>query len=234
MRMNSNRNILVVGGSSGIGLALVGRLYQSGDKVYSASRRPFGHENSVHLVFDALKDDLPVTSLPEKLDGLVYCPGSINLKPFHRITDQDFLDDFQLNCLGAARCIRAALPLLKNSERASVVLFSTVAVSQGMPFHSSIAAAKGAVEGLAKSLAAELAPKIRVNVIAPSLTNTPLASKILSSEEKQKASAERHPMKRVGTVDDMASLASFLLSDESSWITGQVVHVDGGLTAVRS
>jgi NAD(P)-dependent dehydrogenase (short-subunit alcohol dehydrogenase family) len=232
--MSSKRNIVVVGGSSGIGLALTGRLVNSGHAVYSASRRPFGNENSIHLVFDALKDDLPVESLPEKLDGFVYCPGSINLKPFHRLTDQDFLDDFQLNCLGAARCLRAALPLLKNAEHASVIFFSTVAVSQGMPFHSSIAAAKGAVEGLAKSLAAELAPKIRVNVIAPSLTNTPLASKILSSDEKQKASADRHPLKRVGTADDIASLAAFLLSDESSWITGQVMHVDGGLTTVRS
>lgn len=230
--MSNNRNFLVVGGSSGIGLAIVEKLKQTDHKVLSASRR-MGDNNDDHFVFDALKEELPISSLPDTLHGLVYCPGSINLKPFHRLSDQDFLDDFNINFLGAARCIRAALPLLKNSESASVVLFSTVAVSQGMSFHASIAAAKGAVEGLAKSLAAELAPKIRVNVIAPSLTNTLLASKLISSEEKLKASADRHPLKRIGTPGDIASLASFLLSEESSWITGQVFHVDGGLTSVR-
>lgn len=230
--MSTNRNILVIGGTSGIGLAIADNLRQKGYQVLSASRK-MGDKTSDHLVFDAVKDELPVASLPETLHGLVYCPGSINLKPFHRLSDQDFLDDFQVNCLGAARSIRAALPLLKNSENASIVLFSTVAVNQGMSFHASIAAAKGAVEGLTKSLAAELAPKIRVNAIAPSLTNTPLASKLISSEEKIKASADRHPLKRIGTPADIASLACYLLSEESSWMTGQILHADGGLTSVR-
>jgi NAD(P)-dependent dehydrogenase (short-subunit alcohol dehydrogenase family) len=229
----AKKNFLVIGGTSGIGLELVKKLSANGHQVYSASRRPFGAEGAIHFVFDARQDELPLASLPSPLDGLVYCPGSINLKPFLRLTDEEFLEDFHLNCLGAIRCIRAALPLLKNADHSAILLFSTVAVQQGMPYHASIAAAKGAIEGLAKSLAAELAPKIRVNVIAPSLTNTPLASRILSSEEKQKVSAERHPLKRIGTAGDIASLAYFLLSDESSWITGQVMHVDGGLTTVR-
>jgi len=228
-----SKEYLIIGGSSGIGMELVNKLLITGHKVYSASRRPFGAEGAFHFVFDATKDELPVSSLPQQIDGLVYCPGSINLKPFHRVEDQEFLDDFQLNVLGAVRCIRGALPLLKNAERSSIVLFSTVAVHQGMPYHASIAAAKGAVEGLSKSLAAEFAPKIRVNVIAPSLTATPLAAKIVPSEEKLKASAERHPLKRIGTVNDIASMAAFLLSDDASWISGQVLSVDGGLSTVR-
>jgi NAD(P)-dependent dehydrogenase (short-subunit alcohol dehydrogenase family) len=167
------------------------------------------------------------------LDGVVYCPGSINLKPFHRITDQEFIEEFNLNVLGAVRVVRTVLPLLKNSSQSSIVFFSTIAVQQGMPFHASIATAKGALEGLTRSLAAEYAPKIRVNCIAPSLTNTPLASRLLSTDEKKKASDERHPLKRIGEPEDLANLAAFLLSPQSSWITGQVIHVDGGLSSIR-
>jgi len=231
--MMVKKNYLIIGGSSGIGMELVNKLLAAGHNVFSASRRPFGSLGATHLVFDATKDEFPISSLPTQLDGLAYCPGSITLKPFQRITDQEFLDDFQLNLLGAVRCIRAALPLLKNVEQSSIVLFSTVAVHQGMTYHASIAAAKGAVEGLSKALAAELAPKIRVNVIAPSLTATPLAAKIISSPEKLMASSERHPLKRIGTANDSASMAAFLLSQEASWVSGQVLAVDGGLSTVR-
>ena len=182
--------------------------------------------------FDALNPS-PL-DLPESLDGLVYFPGSITLKPFHRLTEEDFLHDFRINCLGAAAAIQAALPALKAAPSASIVLFSTVAVAQGMPFHASISAAKGAVEGLALSLAAELAPKIRVNVIAPSLTDTPLANSLLNSDAKRESAAKRHPLQQVGDPEDTAKLTAFLLSDAARFMTGQVLRPDGGLSSIRT
>jgi NAD(P)-dependent dehydrogenase (short-subunit alcohol dehydrogenase family) len=172
--------------------------------------------------------------LPERLDGLVYLPGSITLKPFHRLTREDFLHDMEVNFFGAVAAIQSALPALKSSPSASLVLFSTIAVAQGMTFHASIASAKAAVEGLALSLAAELAPNIRVNVIAPSLTDTPLASPLVNSEAKLDAAAKRHPLRRIGSAQDVASLAAWLLSDASSFMTGQILRPDGGLSSVRT
>lgn len=230
--MADSKNYLIIGGSSGIGLALAQQLVNN-NHVIITSRSGKTVPGASTISFDALTDTLPVQELPPTLDGLVYCPGSINLKPIHRLTDQEFLDDFHLNVLGAVRVIRSVLPLLKNSVAPSIVLFSTVAVSQGMAFHASVAASKGAVEGLTRSLAAELAPKIRVNAIAPSLTNTPLASRLLGSEEKIKASDERHPLKRIGKPEDIASLASYLLKPESGWMTGQVIGMDGGMSSIR-
>jgi len=171
--------------------------------------------------------------IPEVLDGLVYCPGTINLKPFHQLTEEDFLADFQVNLLGATRVLQQALPSLKKSPTASVVLFSTVAVKCGMPFHSSIAAAKGAVEGLTRSLAAEWAPKIRVNAIAPSLTDTPLAAIFLGDDKRREAAAERHPLKNIGQPEHVAELVSYLLSDAARFTTGQIFRPDGGLSSVR-
>jgi 3-oxoacyl-[acyl-carrier protein] reductase len=231
--MSDSKKYLIIGASSGIGSALLTILKADQHQVITASRR-YVSDSSIHISLDVTKDELDVSQLPDSLDGLVYCPGSINLKPFHRITDYEFMEEFNLNVTGAIKVVRSVMPLLKNSQQASVVFFSTVAVQQGMPFHSSVAAAKGALEGLTRSLAAEFAPKIRVNCIAPSLTNTPLAARLLSSEEKKKTSDERHPLKRVGEVDDIARLASFLLSPHSAWITGQIIHADGGLSALRT
>ncbi len=222
-------NYLIIGGNSGIGAALVQQLTQAGDHVTTASR------SNSDITFDATANiPFHASSLPEKLHGVVYCPGSINLKPFARLTTQDFLDDFHINVLGAINVIRSVLPNLKQAEYASIVLFSTVAVTQGMPFHSSVATSKGGIEGLTKSLAAEFAPHIRVNCIAPSITQTPLAARLLSSEEKIKSAAERHPLKKIGEPQDMASLAAFLLTEESKWITGQILHADGGMSTLRN
>jgi NAD(P)-dependent dehydrogenase (short-subunit alcohol dehydrogenase family) len=177
------------------------------------------------------KDGYPV--IDEPIDGLVYFPGTINLKPFRSLKIEDFMHEFEINALGAAIAIQKYLPNLKQGQNPSVVLLSTVAVAQGMSFHASIAMAKGAVQALGQSLAAELAPTIRVNVVAPSLTDTPLAAKLLGSPEKSEAAAQRHPLRKIGQPGDVASVVAFLLSEQSAWITGQVLHVDGGLSILR-
>ena len=228
------KNILLIGGNSGIGLSTARLLQSSGHTLIAASRSS-DQLSSLGIPVQPFDAENPGTlELPESLDGLIYFPGTITLKPFHRLTAVDFLRDFQINCLAAAVAIQQALPSLKKSPAASIVLFSTVAVAQGMAFHASIAAAKGAVEALGKSLAAELAPKIRVNVIAPSLTDTPLAEPLLGSEQKREASEKRHPLQSVGNPDDVARLAAFLLSGDSAFITGQVMRPDGGLSSVRT
>lgn len=228
------RTILLIGGNSGIGLATARLLQAEGHNLFAAARTagPLAEMGIPVQEFDALAP-VPL-DLPPVLDGLVYFPGSITLKPFHRLTTEDFLNDYRINCLGAALAIQSALPALKASAAASVVLFSTVAVAQGMAFHASIAAAKGAVEGLTVSLAAELAPKIRINAIAPSLTDTPLAGNLLNSDAKKEASAKRHPLQQVGDPEDVAALVAFLLSDTSKFFTGQILRPDGGLSSIRT
>ena len=232
------KTFLVLGGGSGIGLEIVKALHEKGHEIYVGSRTQDSRINldGVHpFTLDVTADTLDLTILPKALNGLIYCPGTIRLKPFQRLTIDEVLEDVQINYLGAVKCIQACLPQLKKSSTsASIVLFSTVAVATGMPFHASVAGAKGAVEGLTRSLAAELAPRIRVNAIAPSLTDTPLAGQLLSSEEKRKASADRHPLKRVGTPEEIAGFAVYLLSDAGAWMTGQIVHVDGGMGALRT
>jgi NAD(P)-dependent dehydrogenase (short-subunit alcohol dehydrogenase family) len=175
-----------------------------------------------------------LSNLPEQLDGFVYCPGSINLRPFRGLKSQTFLDDFNLNVMGAVKSIQAVLPLLQKSPQSSLVFYSTVAVSTGMPFHASVAAAKGALEGLTRSLAAEYAPKFRVNCIAPSLTDTPLADKFLNNEAKIEKAQERHPLKQVGSAKNIAQMTAFLLGEESQWMTGQILHVDGGIGDLKT
>ncbi len=229
--MTTDRHYLIVGGTSGIGRAIAERLRGTGAQVVTAAR---GRADAApDIEWDAAAAPLPDAALPERLDGLVYAPGTINLKPFPRLTDDDFEADLAVNLMGAVRAIRGTLDALKAAPSASVVLFSTVAVGTGMPFHASVASAKGAVEGLTRALAAELAPSIRVNAIAPSLTDTPLAGRLLGDEQRRQRSADRHPLKRVGTVDDVAFLATALLGDELSWATGQVFGLDGGLSAVH-
>jgi NAD(P)-dependent dehydrogenase (short-subunit alcohol dehydrogenase family) len=232
----SSKNILVVGASSGIGAALAQQLLASGASVYSASRTaPSLPGISAHFPLDASQfQPEALQGLPDVLHGVAYCPGTIVLKPFHRLSEAELLHDFRVNALGAAQVLQACLPRLKKAQGAGVVLFSTVAVQVGMGFHASVAMAKGAVEGLGKSLAAELAPsRIRVNVVAPSLTDTPLAGNLLATDEKREASAKRHPLGRIGTADELAGLAAFLLSDAAGWITGQVIGADGGMAGTR-
>jgi NAD(P)-dependent dehydrogenase (short-subunit alcohol dehydrogenase family) len=232
------QHYLVVGGSSGIGLEISRRLYDKGHAVTVGSRsadRITDLDGLQHLKFDVTAPSLQLDGLPAVLNGIAYCPGTIRLKPFQRLTPEDFMEDVQINYMGAVKVIQACLPRLKKSRTgASILLFSTVAVGTGMPFHASIAGAKGAVEGLTRSLAAELAPRIRVNAIAPSLTDTPLARDLLSSDEKRQTSENRHPLKRIGTPQEIARLAAYLLSEDGAWMTGQILHVDGGMSALRT
>jgi 3-oxoacyl-[acyl-carrier protein] reductase len=224
------KKYLIIGASSGIGFALAQSLIEAGASVFTASRTQPDLQ-STHITWDALSpDNQGFISLPATIDGLAYCPGTINLKPFNRFTIEDFQKDFQINVLGAVNVIQAVLPKLKAAGNASVLLFSTVAVQTGMGFHASVASSKGAIEGLTRSLAAEYASsKIRFNAIAPSLTDTPLAKILLSTPEKIDASNKRHPLGRIGTSADITAAAKLLLSDEGSWITGQILHIDGGI-----
>ncbi len=231
------RNFLVVGGSHGISHTIVQRAIEAGAQLFCVSRSGDAPDKCAgSLTLDVTSDDLSALSdmLPEQLHGVVYAPGTINLKPFNRLTRDDFINDYTINLLGAVSVLQAAYPSLKATRDGSVVLFSTVAVGTGMNFHSSVASAKAAVEGLGRSLAAEWASSnIRVNVIAPSMTDTPLAGRLLSSDKQRENAAGRHPLGRIGSSGDIASAALYLLSPDASWVTGQVLGVDGGLGSLR-
>lgn len=230
---------VVAGGSRGIGLELVRLLAPSAARVDVWSRSVGGLEPGGvvrHAACDFADPAGPLPEPPDAIHGAIYCPGTITLRSFRSLQPADFRHDLEVNLLGAVRFLQACQPRLASLDGrpASVVLFSTVAVGQGMPMHASIAAAKGAVEGLVRTLAAEWAPKVRVNAIAPALTDTPLAERLLSSPEKREAMAARHPLKRIGTAAEIAAVANFLLSKESDWMTGQVLGVDGGMSTLRT
>ena len=227
-----NKNILLIGGSHGIGFSLAKQL-QNNHNVYVASRTNDELEslNVDYIKFDATSETLDTSSLPDELHGFVYCPGNINLKPFKMMSMDTFEEDMHLNFFGMVKVVKEIISIM--ADESSMVFFSTVAVGVGMPFHTSVAAAKGAIEGFAKSLAAEYAPKLRINVIAPSLVDTPLSERLLNNDKKKEKMAERHPLKRVGEAKDIADIASFLLSDKSTWMTGQVIGVDGGMSTLN-
>lgn len=228
------KKYLIIGASSGIGKCITTDLTTEGHIVYATyNTNPIADTSNVKSIhLDVTSSQLDLTALPDMLDGVVYCPGSIQLKPFLRISRQELEADFSLQVTGAFRILQHAVPLLRKNGQGSVVLFSTVATGKGFPFHTLVSASKGAIEGMARALAAELSPTIRVNCIAPSITDTPLAKRLLDTDEKKQQHAMRHPLKRIGTPGDIAATVLFLLSDKSSWITGQVLHVDGGLSTI--
>ena len=228
------KNILIIGASSDIGLEICKLANADGHNIYATSRDDVNANNFDNFIqLDPNKSLDVLDDLPEDIDGLVYCPGTINLRSLQRLTLEDIKNEMEVNFYGAFNIIKKVLPNLKKNDGASVVLFSTVAVKTGMPMHSSIAAAKGALEGLAKSLAAELAPRVAINCIAPSIVDTKLAANILSTDERKQASADRHPLKTIGSINSIANSAYFLLQAKENWISGQIFRPDGGLSALK-
>lgn len=225
------KTILIIGGSKGIGNAIVNELTQN-HKVINISRTvPEEASNNLqHYSCDILSDELPEI---EELDGLIYCPGSINLKPISRLSLDDFRTDYEINVIGAVKAIQKYLPQLKRGTNPAMLLFSTVAAKLGMPFHASIAASKSAVEGLVKSLGAELAPTIRINGIAPTVTDTQLASKLLRNEKMIENITQRHPLKRFLTPEEVATTAAFLMSDKAASFSGQIFEMDCGIVSFK-
>jgi len=225
------KKILVIGGSKGIGQAIIASLVKENSVINLSRTAPtLNHQNLTHYNCDILTDELPQI---EELDTLIYCPGSINLKPISRLKLDDFRADFEINVIGAVKAIQHYLPLLKNGNKPSILLFSTVAAKLGMPFHASVAAAKSAVEGLVKSLGAELAPTIRVNGIAPTVTDTELASKLLRNERMVESITDRHPLKKFLNPEEVADMATFLTSDKASSISGQIFQMDCGIVSFK-
>jgi 3-oxoacyl-[acyl-carrier protein] reductase len=225
------KKIVIVGGSRGIGNATVNALVSENQVINISRNKPDNsHQNLTHYSCDILTDELPVI---DEIDTLIYCPGSINLKPISRIKLEEFREDFEINVIGAVKVIQHFLPSLKKGKNPSILLFSSVAAKLGMPFHASVAAAKSGVEGLTKSLGAELAPAIRVNAIAPTVTDTDLASKLLRNEKMIESITERHPLKKLLQPNEVADLASFLISDKALSISGQIFELDCGIVSFK-
>jgi NAD(P)-dependent dehydrogenase (short-subunit alcohol dehydrogenase family) len=224
--------VLIIGGTKGIGRAIVSEVIEEHEVVcLSRNISDFTHNNYKHIKFDVLNDEFPEI---ESLDTLIYCPGTINLKPISTLTTDDFRYDFELNVIGAVKAIKKYLNLLKKSENPSILMFSTVATKLGMPYHSSVSVSKSGIDGLVKTLGAELAPKIRINAIAPTITNTDLASKILRNEKVIENMIERHPLKKILSPDEIAKMACYLISKNSSSISGQIFNMDAGIVSFKS
>lgn len=225
------KNIVIIGGSKGIGNAILVQQLET-NKVYNISRTPAGisHPNLTHFSLDVLHDALPEI---ENVDTLIYCPGSITLKPIGSLAVDDFRNDFEINVIGAVKVIQKYLPALKKGINPSIILFSTVAAKLGMPFHASIATAKAGVEGLVKSLGAELASTVRVNAIAPTITETSLSVGILRNDRMKENMIERHPMKSYLKPEEVASMANFLISENAKSISGQVFEMDYGIVSFK-
>jgi 3-oxoacyl-[acyl-carrier protein] reductase len=225
------KKIVVIGGSKGIGSAIVKSLVETNQVVNISRSVPLlSHTNLTHFSCDILSDDLPEI---DQIDSLIYCPGSINLKPISRLSLDEFRIDYEINVISAVKAIQHFLPALKKGNNPSILLFSTVAAKLGMPFHASVAAAKSGVEGLAKSLGAELAPTIRVNAIAPTVTDTDLASKLLRNERMIESITERHPLKKFLAPQEVADMATFLISDKARSISGQIFELDCGIVSFK-
>jgi len=226
------KKIIIIGGSRGIGNAIVMSLLNK-YKIVNISRTSpeIDHINFTHYSLDILVDVLPEIV---DIDALIYCPGSINLKPISRLSINDFKEDFDINVIGAVKLIQKYIEPLKKGTKPSILLFSTVATKLGMPFHASVAASKSAVEGLVKSLAAELAPKVRVNAIAPTVTNTNLASKLLRNDKMKENMIDRHPLKKYLDPQEVADMAEFLISDKASSISGQIFDLDCGIVSIKT
>ena len=225
------KNIVIIGGSKGIGHAILLQQLEN-NLVYNISRNSpeISHPNLKHFTADVLQDALPEL---ENIDTLIYCPGSINLKPFGNLSIDDFKNDFEINVIGAVKAIQKYLPTLKKGTDPSIVLFSTVAAKLGMPFHASIATAKAGVEGLVKSLGAELASAVRINAIAPTITETTLSANILRNDRMKENMTERHPMKGYLKAEEVAEMANFLISKNAKSISGQVFEMDYGIVTFK-
>ena len=230
------KNYLIIGGSKGIGLATSQFLLDQGVRVFSTYHETpitLSHNHLTSFQLNVLDDTLDFSQVPDELHGLVYCPGAINLAPFARLSLDSFRQDYELQVVGAIKVIQAVLKKLQNTVQSSIVLFSSVAASSGFNFHTQVSTSKSALEGLAVALAAELAPKVRVNVVAPSITHTPLAERFLNTEDKIQNNERRHPLNRIGDPSDIAKSVGFLLTDSSSWMTGQVIRPDGGISKIK-
>ncbi|HQZ24711.1 MAG TPA: SDR family oxidoreductase [Flavobacterium sp.] len=225
------KNIVIIGGSKGIGSAILLQQLEN-NIVHNISRNTpdISHPNLKHYAVDVLKDTLPEI---ENVDVLIYCPGSINLKPIGSLSIEDFRNDFEINVIGAVKTIQKYLPVLKKGTNPSIVLFSTVAAKLGMPFHASIATAKAGIEGLVKSLGAELASVVRINAIAPTITETSLAAGILRNDRMKENMMERHPMKNYLKPEEVASMANYLISENAKSISGQVFEMDYGIVTFK-